>query len=140
MFRISRYIDNTYAFKGNYELKKYHKFYNINEDLLKNAVKEYGALATSFNYDKKYYNKNNYSYNQNITEEVNHAILLIGWDDNYPKEKFKIHPKNDGAWLIKNSWGPNWGDNGCFWISYEDISFMYSISYAYEVIMSKQNH
>ncbi len=36
-----------------------------------------------------------------------HAVLIIGWDDEYSKEKFneKHQPTTDGAWIVKNSWG-----------------------------------
>jgi hypothetical protein len=44
----------------------------------------------------------------------------VGWDDAFPKTNFKIPPVNDGAWLVKNSWGPFFGHDGYFWISYED--------------------
>ena len=37
---------------------------------------------------------------------INHAILLVGWDD------------AKGAWLLKNSWGPSWGVDGFMWIKY----------------------
>ena len=36
----------------------------------------------------------------------NHAIVIVGWDD------------AKGAWLMKNSWGTNWGENGYMWIKY----------------------
>lgn len=36
---------------------------------------------------------------------IDHAVLLVGWDDNYPKENFLEgnRPEQDGAWLIRNS-------------------------------------
>jgi C1A family cysteine protease len=40
-----------------------------------------------------------------------HAMCLIGYDDN----------KGGGAFEIMNSWGPSWGDQGFFWIKYEDF-------------------
>ena len=53
-----------------------------------------------------------------------HAITIVGWDDNYKKENFKIEnneqPKNDGAYIALNSWGEEWGENGYFYIAYED--------------------
>lgn len=53
-----------------------------------------------------------------------HAISIVGWDDNYSKENFANQngnkPKNDGAYIALNSWGSNWGNNGYFYISYED--------------------
>jgi cathepsin L len=37
---------------------------------------------------------------------INHIVTLIGWDD------------TKQAWLIKNSWGPGWGESGFMWIAY----------------------
>lgn len=37
---------------------------------------------------------------------TNHAIILVGWDD------------AKGAWLLKNSWGEGWGEDGYMWIPY----------------------
>lgn len=53
-------------------------------------------------------------------QEPNHDVVIIGWNDNYPKENFKKQPGQDGAFLCMNSWGSSFGDNGCFYVSYED--------------------
>lgn len=38
---------------------------------------------------------------------MNHAVVIVGWDDNYSKENFSENsrPTNNGAWIIRNSWG-----------------------------------
>jgi len=46
------------------------------------------------------------------TESPNHAVLIVGWDDNMS------HPGGAGAWICKNSWGTGWGDEGFFFIAY----------------------
>ena len=42
-----------------------------------------------------------------LFEPADHTVVIIGWDDNYSKENFneKQRPTEDGAWIIKNSWG-----------------------------------
>lgn len=69
-----------------------------------------------------YYNEVTYAYSNSEWDIQDHEVLIIGWDDNYAKENFDAdcQPENDGAWLVQNSWGTSWGDEGCFWISYED--------------------
>lgn len=71
-----------------------------------------------------YMSKDNTSYFYNGQEESNHEVLLVGWDDNYPKERFDggVQPQNNGAWLVRNSWGDKKHDHGYFWISYEDTA------------------
>ena len=89
---------------------------------VKKAIKENGAVESCYYDNSSYYNGISYYFNGSSDTTVNHAITIVGWDDNYPKENFKaaIKPDNDGAWLIKNSWGKNKYDGGYMWVSYED--------------------
>lgn len=97
----------------------YYPMSNINA--VKKAIYTYGAIATSAYIEDDYFSDNDISYYQNKEKFSNHSISIIGWSDNYSKNNFKIKPKNNGAWLVKNSWGINRHNNGLFWISYEDL-------------------
>ncbi len=57
---------------------------------------------------------------------ANHAVTLIGWDDDYPASNFNgiDRPQKNGAWILKNSWGTFSDWDGYFYISYEDTSLM----------------
>lgn len=49
-----------------------------------------------------------------------HAVAIVGWDDNYDRSNFNLTPPGNGIWIIKNSWGPDWGEGGYFYLSYYD--------------------
>lgn len=95
---------------------------------LKKTIMNKGAVATSyFCYDDRYFNEDTGAYYCNRSHEGNHAVTIIGWDDNYSKNNFggstgSIKPASDGAWLVKASYGTDYGNNGYIWISYNDVS------------------
>ena len=87
-------------------------------DGIKKAIIDYGAVSTCIYWTGAYANGKNYYYTG--SDGVNHAIAIVGWDDNYSRDNFKTKPAGDGAWIIKNSWGTGSGDNGYYYVSYYD--------------------
>ena len=92
------------------------------------AIKELilmcGSVTTGYYHNNNAYNAQTFSYYQNTKNNTNHAISLVGWDDNYPASNFLITPPGDGAFILKNSWGTGFGDKGYMYISYYDTSIL----------------
>lgn len=99
-----------------------------NTDAIKDLLTKNGAMYISINgdYYSEYYNEDTASayipdFNTAGTG-INHAVTLVGWDDNYSKDNFAITPPGDGAWILKNSWGEWWGKDGYYYLSYYDAA------------------
>jgi C1A family cysteine protease len=92
---------------------------------IKNAIKKYGAVYTTMFYDQdnQFYHPTHHSYYNPSTEEGSHAVAIVGWIDNYSKNKFMEIPPGNGAFIARNSWGADWGDGGYFYVSYHDAFF-----------------
>jgi hypothetical protein len=112
--------------------------------LLKLAIMNYGSIDVSFygqatsEEKNPYYNPETHAHYVNESIQPSHAVSIIGWDDNYDASNFLITPPGNGAWIVKNSYGTNWGDNGFFYISYYDKTLINSkdiTNYATSIII-----
>ena len=102
---------------------------NALRDIIKEHLVKYGAIATmtAGNYSQYYNNQKNpfaaTAYNCNDSSLIrDHAITIVGWDDNYSRDNFAegAKPSEDGAYIVLNSYGTESFDNGYMYISYED--------------------
>ena len=112
----------------------------IKQQLLAGNAVQVGFLADTSTPGQaeasQYINTETWAHYTYEPKTANHAVTIVGWDDNYSKENFLEghQPANDGAWIVKNSWGsstedfPNnnggWGvdGEGYFYLSYYDQS------------------
>lgn len=121
-------------------------FEEADEDRLKEAVMKYGAVQASLylsreqtQTDEPYYNEmtSAYYYPEKMTQ--NHDIVILGWDDSYSRFLFKNIPARDGAFICQNSWGEDFGEDGIFYVSYEDAN-LGVMAAAYSRVESVDNY
>ncbi|MCR4739289.1 MAG: chitobiase/beta-hexosaminidase C-terminal domain-containing protein [Lachnospiraceae bacterium] len=113
--------DNTAYLKNAYMISR------KNRQLVKDAILKNGLVGMSFASYNDFINDDTSSYYCPYTTDTNHAVCIVGWDDDYPKENFDYYgmkPSKNGAWLVRNSWDTNTriDYDSYFWISYEDMS------------------
>ncbi len=75
-------------------------------DEIKRSIILYGAVVSTVKFDSCLWLYGNGVFNETQNKEGSHVLLIVGWDD----EK--------GAWLVKNSYGADWGEGGFGWIKY----------------------
>lgn len=115
-------------------------------DAIKEAVYTKGGVETAIysdmqdaDSDSEYYNRDHSSYYYDGTEGINHDVVIVGWDDNYSRNNFNKTPEKDGAFICKNSWGTEFGEDGYFYISYCDAHIC-ETSVVYTKLESSENY
>ncbi len=100
----------------------------LDNDNLKQAIRSFGGVYVGMCWQgaadgSTYFDPHNASYYYFGFSYANHAVLAVGWDDHYPAGNFVMPPPGNGAFIVKNSWGPGFGDEGFFYVSYYDNIF-----------------
>lgn len=98
-------------------------------DVIKRALLKYGPLVTSYYHD--YYYLKGAAYYCRYDYGANHAVSIVGWDDDYPAANFRLCPPGNGAFIVKNSWGASEFEQGYTYISYYDATFGFEPQIAY---------
>ena len=99
---------------------------NGTPEQIKDLIVRYGAVGTAYLATYEGFNEETSAAREPFTTAgTNHAVAVIGWDDTFPKERFPERngktPEHDGAWIVKNSLGTDYGsDGGVIYISYDD--------------------
>lgn len=112
-----------------------------NPEAAKALIKEFGGIgisycASSSQYYNSTYNSYYNSYDNPTPNDEGHAVTVVGWNDDFPKENFTNTPAGDGAWLVRNSWGvDDYSYYGYFWMSYYEGSLS-EAAYAFDFVSS----
>jgi C1A family cysteine protease/uncharacterized protein YndB with AHSA1/START domain len=93
---------------------------SLDNQNIKTMLVQKGAVYSSVHWEDSYYSPSAAAYYYSGSSAANHAITIVGWDDSYDLNKFSSRPPGNGAFIVKNSWGSSWGENGYFYVSYYD--------------------
>jgi len=91
-------------------------------NVLKNYIMNYGPVYTTLytdssqGFDGSYDGSYTFNYTKSPAAGTNHAVLIVGWSNSLPPDQ--VTGLSGDGWIVKNSWGAGWGDNGYFYMHY----------------------
>lgn len=97
-----------------YDWKFIGSQYNIpSVESIKQAILDYGPVSVAIYVDNGFQAYNGGVFNSTAQGDINHAPVLVGWDDHY-----YWNGNYYGVWFLRNSWGTGWGEAGYMNIVY----------------------
>lgn len=97
-----------------YKIESYHSIQQGDRQSMKAAIKQYGAVGVTMavcgsipGYGGGIYDSTECNFAQ-----TNHIVALVGWDDTVQ------HHAGKGIWIMRNSWGTSWGEQGYMRMAY----------------------
>lgn len=88
-------------------------------ETLKRAIYAYGPVSVAVSVTGDFQNYSGGIYNNGSGGAINHATNLVGWDDT-------AKPPH---WIMRNSWGASWGEDGYMRIAYKSKQIGYAAAY-----------
>ena len=76
---------------------------------IKQAIMQYGPVSVCVTVTSAFQAYTGGVFNACSDLMRNHIVVLVGWDDNQGQ---------NGVWFLRNSWGPDWGEDGYMRIEY----------------------
>ncbi len=95
-------------------------------DEIKQAIYQYGPVAAAVAVGSAFqgYSEGVFDNDESGSVGINHAIVLVGWDDAYSWDG-----ETYGVWILRNSWGSGWGEGGYMYITYGTSRVGYAANY-----------
>jgi C1A family cysteine protease len=99
-----------------YFLTEANDYSAASREVIQEKIMTRGALSLDITVDEHYIRsiRNNATLNipDEKSEDITHVVTIVGWDNNFSADEFDPPASGNGAWLIQDSQGSNFGDNG----------------------------
>ena len=106
---------------------------------IKSYIREYGAVGATINSSNGWTSLDQHYFINTRSDYTDHAVTIVGYDDRISKDNF-AYASRDGAFIVKNSWGEEFGDNGYFYISYDDLRICRNITGFKDISVNEYDH
>jgi C1A family cysteine protease/PKD repeat protein len=113
----------TCPFQHDYKLKSWSyvgaQWSTPSVTQIKQAIYDHGPVSVAISVNSAFQAYHGGVFNGCSSGSINHAVVIVGWDD----------AQSGGIWIIRNSWGPYWGEGGYMRIPYNCSQVGYNATY-----------